>query len=54
MNLIINYPKDKTILENEVAHIKALLMKKYIDDLNIESKSKILIKKELKKELSKT
>ena len=54
MQLIINYPKDKETLENQVAHIKAILMKKYIDDLNIENKYKIIIKKKLKEELSKT
>ena len=53
MNLVINCPKDKNMLEDEIAYIRALLMQKYIDDLKIETNDKKLIKTELKKELRK-
>lgn len=53
MNLVINSPKDKNMLENEIAYIRAILMQKYIDDLKLEIKDKELIKIELKKELRK-
>ncbi len=54
MNVIINYPEDKDMLENVMAYIKAKLMEKYIYDLNVSSSSKIQIKEELIKVLSKT
>lgn len=53
MNLVINCPKDKNMLEDGIAYIRALLMQKYIDDLKIETNDKKLIKTELKKELRK-
>lgn len=54
MNLVINYPKDKKMLEDKIAYIKATLMQKYIDDLKLEKRDQGLIRKELKKELQKT
>lgn len=54
MNVRINYPEDKDMLENVVAYIKAKLMEKYICDLNVPKASKIQIQEELIKELSKT
>lgn len=54
MNLIINYPKDKTALENKMASISAFLMQKYINDLSIEQNTKNLIKNNLLEELKKT
>lgn len=54
MNLIINYPKDKSLLEEKNAYIRAILIQKYIDDLKVEDKYKEQIKKELIKELLKT
>lgn len=54
MNLVINYPEDKNMLEDGIAYIRALLMQKYIDDLKLERNDKELIKTELKKELKKT
>ncbi len=53
MNLVINCPKDKNMLEDGIAYIRAILMQKYIDDLKLERKDKELIKIELKKELRK-
>ena len=54
MNVKINYPEDKNMLETVVAYIKAKLMEKYICDLNAPKVSKIQIQEELIKELSKT
>ena len=54
MNVRINYPEDKDMLENVVAYIKAKLMEKYICDLNVPKANKIQIQEELIKELSKT
>lgn len=54
MNVKINYPEDKDMLETVVAYIKAKLMEKYIRDLNVPKASKIQIQEELIKELSKT
>lgn len=47
MNVIINYPKDKTTLEDNIAYIKAMLMQKYIDNSKFEENIKISIKKGL-------
>lgn len=54
MNVKINYPEDKDMLETVVAYIKAKLMEKYICDLNVPQASKLQIKEELIKELLKT
>ena len=54
MNVKINYPEDKDMLEIVVAYIKAKLMEKYICDLNVPQACKIQIKEELIKVLSKT
>ena len=54
MNVKINYPEDKNMLETVVAYIKAKLMEKYIGDLNVPKASKLQIKEKLIKELSKT
>ena len=54
MNVKVNYPEDKDMLENVVAYIKAKLMEKYICDLNVPKANKIQIQEELIKELSKT
>ena len=54
MNVKINYPEDKDMLETIVAYIKAKLMEKYICDLNVPKASKIQIQEELIKVLSKT
>lgn len=54
MNVRINYPEDKDMLENVVAYIKAKLMEKYICDLNVPQACKIQIQEELIKVLSKT
>ena len=54
MNVKINYPEDKDMLETVVAYIKAKLMEKYICDLNVLKVSKVQIKDELIKVLSKT
>lgn len=54
MNVKINYPEDKDMLETVVAYIKAKLMEKYIGDLNVPKASKLQIKEKLIKELSKT
>ena len=54
MNVKINYPEDKDMLENVIAYIKAKLMEKYICDLNATQASKSQIKEKLIKELSKT
>lgn len=54
MNVKINYPEDKDMLENVIAYIKAKLMEKDICDLNVPKASKLQIKEELIKELSKT
>lgn len=54
MNVKINYPEDKDMLETIIAYIKAKLMEKYICDLNVPQPSKIQIKEQLIKELSKT
>lgn len=43
MNVKINYPEDKDMLENVVAYIKDKLMEKYIYDLNVPKTSKIQI-----------
>ena len=54
MNVKVNYPEDKDMLENVIAYIKAKLMEKYICDLNVPQACKIQIKEELIKVLSKT
>ena len=54
MNVKINYPEDKNMLETVVAYIKAKLMEKYICDLNAPKAYKLQIKEELIKELLKT
>ena len=54
MNIKVNYPEDRNMLENVIAYIKAKLMEKYICDLNIPQVSKIQIKEKLIKEFSKT
>lgn len=54
MNVKINYPEDKDMLETIVAYIKARLMEKYICDLDVPKVCKLQIKEELMKELSKT
>lgn len=43
MNVKINYPEDKDMLENVVSYIKDKLMEKYIYDLNVPKASKIQI-----------
>jgi len=54
MNVKINYPEDKDMLENVIAYIKAKLIEKYIVDLNVSKACKLQIKEELIKELSMT
>lgn len=54
MNVKISYPEDKDMLETVIAYIKARLMEKYICDLNVQQVSKLQIKEELIKALSKT
>jgi len=51
MNIIMNFPKDKNVLEDKVAYIRALLMQKYIDDLLISEEQKYNINKYLIEEL---
>ena len=46
MNVKINYPEDKDMLENVIAYIKAKLMEKYICDLNAPQASKSQIRSE--------
>lgn len=43
MNLIIKNAKDNEILEDEIAYIKAILIKKCIDDLKIKKEYKNII-----------
>lgn len=46
MELIINYPTDedgKQLFESKFAEFQSLLIKKYIDDLNIDSTSKKIV-----------
>ena len=59
MELIINYPTDedgKQLFESKFAEFQSLLVKKCIDDLNIDSTSKNIlidcIAKEIKNELN--
>lgn len=54
MNIKVNYPEDRNMLENVIAYIKAKLIEKYICDLNVSQASKNQIKDELIKVLSKT
>ena len=54
MNVKVNYPEDKDMLETVVAYIKTKLMEKYICDLNVPKACKLQIKEKLIKELSKT
>lgn len=51
MNLILNFPKDKTALQEGVAIFKAILISRSIDNLNLESEDKQKIKEKLIKEL---
>ena len=53
MNLIINYPNDKKMLEDKIAYIRAKLIQKYIDEISIKEKDKIKVKKRLEEELKK-
>ena len=54
MQLKVNYPEEKTMFENHVAKFKALLIQKYIDDLNVSDDIKKKIKKLVCEELQKT
>ena len=54
MQLKVNYPEEKTMFENNVAKFKALLIQKYIDDLNVSDDIKKKIKKLVCEELQKT
>ena len=47
MNVKVNYPEDKDMLETVIAYIKAKLMEKYICDLNAPQASKSQIKEKL-------
>ena len=51
MNLILNFPKDETALQEGVAIFKAILISRSIDNLNLESEDKQKIKEKLIKEL---
>lgn len=44
MNLIFNFPKDKTNVEDGVAYIRAVLMQRYIDNLNVSENKKDRVK----------
>ena len=54
MNIVFNFPKDKKQLENGIAHIRAILMQRYIDNLDIGECEKNKIKDCLIEELQKT
>ena len=51
MNLILNFPKDETALQEGVAIFKAILISKSIDNLEVEDNKKQKIKEKLIKEL---
>jgi len=53
MNLIMNISEDKNVLEKNIAYIKAYLIQKHIDDLQIENQYKFIIKEEIIKILNK-
>ena len=42
MKLSINYPKDKEMLEEKLAYIRAMLIKKSLDEINIKNKRAIV------------
>ncbi len=54
MRPIMNYPNDKTCLENNIAYIRAVLMHRYIENLPLNDEEKKYIKKRLVEELQKT
>ena len=54
MRLIMNYPNDKTCLENNIAYIRAILIHRYIENLPLNDEEKKYIKKRLVEELQKT
>ena len=54
MNLILNFPKDETVLQEGVAIFKAILISRSIDNLNLESNDKQKIKEKIIKELERT
>ena len=54
MKLFMNYPNDKNMLEDRIAYIRATLMQKYIEDVNIKEEEKRKIRTTLKEELKTT
>ena len=54
MKLFMNYPNDKNMLEDRIAYIRATLMQKYIEDVNIKEEEKRKIRTTLKEELKNT
>ena len=51
MNLILNFPKDETALQEGVAIFKAILISRSIDNLEVEDNKKQKIKEKLIKKL---
>ena len=54
MTLKINYPEDKTDFENMVACLRALLILETINNLEVSSDVKKIVKKEVIKKLCST
>ena len=54
MTLKINYPEDKTDFENMVACLRALLIQETINNLEVSSDVKKIVKKEVIKKLCST
>lgn len=53
MNITFKFIKDKTNVEEGIAYIRAVLMQRYIENLNVDEVNKIKIKENLIKELQK-
>lgn len=53
MNITFKFMKDKNNVEDGVAYIRAVLMQRYIENLNVNDIKKERIKEELIEELQK-
>lgn len=53
MNITFKFIKDKTNVEEGIAYIRAVLMQRYIENLNVDEVNKSKIKENLIKELQK-
>ena len=51
MNIIFNFLKDENNIEDGIVYIRALLMQRYIDNLNVNDEIKLKIKENLIKKL---